>query len=104
MAPRSKARTAQPSPHAQVPSLRVPSTSDEEFDLNVPNGDDSEDDDPPVQALRSAGRTPNTTGPQTEINDPTTFGKKSVTTSEYDFFFALKVKGSIEKRNCLFCT
>jgi hypothetical protein len=82
----SKSRNARPSPCTQGPSLRVPS-SDEDFDLNNPNGDDSEDDNPPVW---SAGRTPNTTRLKTKVNDPTAFGKEDKKQSEYDFFFSPK--------------
>lgn len=78
-------------------------TSDEEFDLDVPDGDDSEieDNDPPV---RHAGGLPNMTATETQINDPSAFcrdrtkGKQS----EAEFFFeVLKDQGN--KRKCRFC-
>jgi hypothetical protein len=84
----------------QGPSLHVPS-SDEDFDLNNPNRDDSEYDDPPV---RSTGHTPNTTRPKTKINDPTAFGKEDKKQSEYKFFFSLKEKDMSKKQTCQHCS
>jgi hypothetical protein len=100
MAPRSKARNARPSPS----SLCVPSTSEEDFDLNIPGTGDSEkdDDNSPVQ---SAGHTPNMTGHTTKINNPSIFGKDlEDRKTEYDFFFEPKIKDSKARRRCLHCT
>jgi hypothetical protein len=109
-------RNTRPSPRVRVPSAdsqqsdhptirrpRTRHTSEEDFDLDVPDGDKSEqeDDGPPV---RSTGGTANTTQTQTQINDPSAFGMTTKPQTEYEFFFSPKVKHSTEKRLCLHCT
>jgi hypothetical protein len=118
MPPCLKARNTRPLPHARAPLDGQPSgcsklevgrshgaapTSDEEFDLNVPNRDNSkkEDDNPPV---RHAGGLPNMTATETQINDPSAFhmAKTEGPQSEANFFFkVLKDKG--DKRECRYC-
>jgi hypothetical protein len=88
MAPHSKAQNAWPSPS----SLLISSASEEDFNIDIPGGDNSEkEDNPPVW---SAGCTPNMTSPKTKINDPSVFSKGPEETkkTEYEFFFTPKSK------------
>ena len=116
MAPR---RNTQPSPVEQLPSAdsqpgkrtrrtrmqhpHAGPTSEEEFDLDVPDEDDyeQEHDVPPV---RSNPVTENRTEPVTPINDPNAYGRSIKKVSPYEFFFGKKDTSSTEKRMCTQCT
>jgi hypothetical protein len=100
MAPCSKAQNTWPSPS----SLLVSSASEEDFNIDVPGGDNSEkEDNLPVW---SAGHMPNMTSPKTKINDPSIFGKgpEEMKKTEYEFFFTPKSKDTTKRRECLHCT
>jgi hypothetical protein len=96
----SKAQNTRPSPS----SLLISSASKEDFDIDVPSGDNSEkEDNLPVQ---SAGHMPNTTSPKIKINNPPSIfskGPEEMKKTEYEFFFTLKSKDMAARRECLHC-
>ena len=132
MAPRPRLRKTPPSPHVQdsSPDLQrgdrsrssprqrsdAPHTSDEDFDINAVNGDDSEHDsddfehenDPPA---RTTGRTQNVVT-EIKINDPSEFDRGTLRGSEeseeeetknvYVNFFGKKDK-AVARRKCKQC-
>ena len=71
-------------------------TSEEEFNLDVPDKDDYEQEHnvPPVQ---SNPVTENRTKPVTPINDPNAYSRSIKKLSPYGFFFGVKDTSSKEK-------
>jgi hypothetical protein len=115
MAPRSRLRNADSSPHVQDPSpdsqptgrsppaqqcSRARPTS-ENFDLNITDEDDAgQDDGPPVW---STGRTQTTAITEVKINDPSDFEWEGKKESLYVHFFGPKTNNLADKRKCKEC-